>query len=640
MPLHELYGMVKEKLDCKEMNTKTCVVDQSSLPENDFSELVWENGLISMLGQSNIPRKIPTFQLHKGHHAKDLGYVNSNTNTNATNLRMLRFGSDLDNGLNEIRLQDEDVLPWLNYGIDDYSSDFLPELLDKRNYCNQVFKDSHTNSSSFALSVKSRVSNIAENNASDVGEASQTPCDSSGFSSLRMEKQDPIVSSNSCTIMNFSHFARPAAIVKANLRNIDIGDMNKGNVASRSYHAESTRVVFSDECPKETAIHVMEPSKVDLKASEPESCELDAAVSKQCDHTCNEDVSNIDRASDLVPGESPSKEQEAVEKRIEPAVASSSVCSGSGAEIFSDDPTQSLKRISRDTKDSECQSEDADEESVGVKKAAPVRGGFGSKRSRSAEVHNLSERKRRDRINEKMRALQELIPNCNKVDKASMLDEAIEYLKTLQLQVQIMSMGAGLYMPAMMLPMGMQHMQASHIAPFSPMAMQMGYGMRMHENNGGSSRFPTAQVPQIQGTNLVSAQMSGATDSHGMAARSYAQVFGIPNQGLSVPTPCSPLFPFQGEPLMNQSSLGLNTCSTAGLMETVDSVSTSSLKNRMPNVTSQVLQNTNACNSAIQMPNQCGATNVGFEDSANLVHNSGHAFEANDIRVVNQSKED
>ncbi|KAF4378145.1 hypothetical protein F8388_009059 [Cannabis sativa] len=62
--------------------------------------------------------------------------------------------------------------------------------------------------------------------------------------------------------------------------------------------------------------------------------------------------------------------------------------------------------------------------------------GASTKRSRAAEVHNLSERRRRDRINEKMKALQELIPRCNKSDKASMLDEAIEYLKSLQLQVQ------------------------------------------------------------------------------------------------------------------------------------------------------------------------------------------------------------
>ncbi|KAK9075453.1 hypothetical protein SSX86_003776 [Deinandra increscens subsp. villosa] len=51
--------------------------------------------------------------------------------------------------------------------------------------------------------------------------------------------------------------------------------------------------------------------------------------------------------------------------------------------------------------------------------------------------------RRRSRINEKLKALQTLVPNSNKVcmidatDKASMLDEAIEYLKQVQLKVQL-----------------------------------------------------------------------------------------------------------------------------------------------------------------------------------------------------------
>ncbi|KAL8030048.1 hypothetical protein ABFS82_14G258900 [Erythranthe guttata] len=67
-----------------------------------------------------------------------------------------------------------------------------------------------------------------------------------------------------------------------------------------------------------------------------------------------------------------------------------------------------------------------------------------SKRSRAADDHNLSEKRRRSRINEKLKALQSLIPNSNKTDKASMLDEAIEYLKQLQLQVQMLTMRNGL----------------------------------------------------------------------------------------------------------------------------------------------------------------------------------------------------
>lgn len=75
--------------------------------------------------------------------------------------------------------------------------------------------------------------------------------------------------------------------------------------------------------------------------------------------------------------------------------------------------------------------------------SAPRRATPPTRRSRSADFHNFSERRRRDRINEKLRALQELLPNCTKTDKVSMLDEAIDYLKSLQLQLQMLVMGKG-----------------------------------------------------------------------------------------------------------------------------------------------------------------------------------------------------
>ncbi|KAG7535714.1 Myc-type basic helix-loop-helix (bHLH) domain [Arabidopsis thaliana x Arabidopsis arenosa] len=74
------------------------------------------------------------------------------------------------------------------------------------------------------------------------------------------------------------------------------------------------------------------------------------------------------------------------------------------------------------------------------------------KRSIDAQFHNLSEKRRRSKINEKMKALQKLIPNSNKTDKASMLDEAIEYLKQLQLQVQTLAVMNGLGLNPMRLP--------------------------------------------------------------------------------------------------------------------------------------------------------------------------------------------
>ncbi|KAF0933485.1 hypothetical protein E2562_018576 [Oryza meyeriana var. granulata] len=91
-----------------------------------------------------------------------------------------------------------------------------------------------------------------------------------------------------------------------------------------------------------------------------------------------------------------------------------------------------------------CESEEA----LGSSESEPTRPARPrGKRSRAAEVHNLSEKRRRSRINEKMKALQSLIPNSSKTDKASMLDDAIEYLKQLQLQVQMLSMRNGLYLP-------------------------------------------------------------------------------------------------------------------------------------------------------------------------------------------------
>ncbi|KAF8097785.1 hypothetical protein N665_0281s0047 [Sinapis alba] len=105
-----------------------------------------------------------------------------------------------------------------------------------------------------------------------------------------------------------------------------------------------------------------------------------------------------------------------------------------------------------------------------------ARGSTSRKRSRAAEMHNISERRRREKINEKMKALQELIPRCNKTDKASMLEDAIEYVKSLQLQIQMMSTSGGGMMPMMytpnmhrfMAPSAMGMMGMNRPPPFIP----------------------------------------------------------------------------------------------------------------------------------------------------------------------------
>lgn len=70
-----------------------------------------------------------------------------------------------------------------------------------------------------------------------------------------------------------------------------------------------------------------------------------------------------------------------------------------------------------------------------------------ARRGQATDPHSIAERLRRERIAERMRALQDLVPSCNKTDKAAMLDEILDYVKFLRLQVKVLSMsrlgGAG-----------------------------------------------------------------------------------------------------------------------------------------------------------------------------------------------------
>ncbi|RID65737.1 hypothetical protein BRARA_D00915 [Brassica rapa] len=77
---------------------------------------------------------------------------------------------------------------------------------------------------------------------------------------------------------------------------------------------------------------------------------------------------------------------------------------------------------------------------------------FENKRNIDTQFHNLSEKRRRSKINEKMKALQKLILNSNKHIKSHCFDEAIKYLTLLQLQVQTLAVMNGLGLNPQRLP--------------------------------------------------------------------------------------------------------------------------------------------------------------------------------------------
>ncbi|XP_058221097.1 transcription factor SPATULA-like isoform X2 [Rhododendron vialii] len=93
-----------------------------------------------------------------------------------------------------------------------------------------------------------------------------------------------------------------------------------------------------------------------------------------------------------------------------------------------------------------------------------------SKRTRAAEVHNLSE----------------------KTDKASMLDEVIEYLKQLQLQVQMLSMRNGLSLHPLCFP------ESLHSALMPQPVLSFDEGNEVLNSNRGQDTFSRNQEISVQ----------------------------------------------------------------------------------------------------------------------------------------------
>ncbi|TKY62577.1 Transcription factor bHLH48 [Spatholobus suberectus] len=63
------------------------------------------------------------------------------------------------------------------------------------------------------------------------------------------------------------------------------------------------------------------------------------------------------------------------------------------------------------------------------------------RRGQATDSHSLAERARREKINARMKLLQELVPGCDKISGMAMvLDEIINHVQSLQHQVEILSM--------------------------------------------------------------------------------------------------------------------------------------------------------------------------------------------------------
>ncbi|KAK9072491.1 hypothetical protein SSX86_008925 [Deinandra increscens subsp. villosa] len=115
-----------------------------------------------------------------------------------------------------------------------------------------------------------------------------------------------------------------------------------------------------------------------------------------------------------------------------------------------------------------------------------------ARRGQATDSHSLAERVRREKISERMKFLQDLVPGCNKVTgKAVMLDEIINYVQSLQQQVEFLSMKLATVNPRMdesmesLLSKDMLQPQVSlpnNVNPFDTSAQSFPYGFQSQIN--------------------------------------------------------------------------------------------------------------------------------------------------------------
>ncbi|KAL4603957.1 hypothetical protein ACB092_10G160900 [Castanea dentata] len=398
--------------------------------EDDFVELVWENGEILMRDRSG--------KTQKGHSCVGYNLYPYNAQVeNRANGHMKRARSGTGSSFSDFSGYKDGDLDFTNnnssqngYHLDSFSGLYNCNLVQNNSKSNDKHpKDSqvvlkhdtanfrHSNASKFVQ----RNSKLATSRSTQLHPSSLFCQESDslitmgGLLTSTLPEHDSLPDKKTATV-NISYL-RPAALPTVNSQSSSVIRQASSLVLSRAEElkgsSEERPALFRSNPFESTVIELASGSKTGLQ-NQPDA-ELTAPISKTKESLPDEHseafgrrnhksqdqlLGQASRLAANTPGEKPN-----IEKFIEPLVASSSIYS-LGA---SNEPTYSLRRTYDDTEESAYRSENIEEPQT---KQATARGGTGTKRSRTA-VHNFSERRRRDKINKKMRALKEIIPNCS-----------------------------------------------------------------------------------------------------------------------------------------------------------------------------------------------------------------------------------
>lgn len=497
------------------------------VPDHDFEELCWENGelLVVMPGQNIKTQKQPhRMSLHRQDYERVPAPLMEEFATE-------NVGTLVPNVVPAGILPDEEMVAWLQYPLDEeLPVNYCPDLrIDVSNsplaetafgHPSVVISDDNPESQkklpspganvpleqTFLNSVSpcppipvntipcgANTTATTSTRTSHSNSVVQHVGDAVVSSEKLASKMQPVTASSHCSqhvgrsSMNFSLFSKPAVTMKANLH--DIG-MASGPLVSERLKQFDSLILEACSMPVDTARSLQEqkehkdafllghsasqcltaPSILHPTENCPSTIEGDAAVfaDESTSTRANAGLPNGSRS--CLPGDATVSVERVVNDVPEPTITSSS--GGSGNSACKHDKFCSIggKRKKAEVDDLDIQSE-ALEDCFGNAKETPLSRPMSTKRARAAEVHNQSERRRRDRINEKMKALQELIPNANKTDKASLLEEAIKYLKSLQSQLQMMAYRSGMTVSTKWIPQWVPQMPQMASLPQGGMGM-------------------------------------------------------------------------------------------------------------------------------------------------------------------------
>ncbi|KAK8513581.1 hypothetical protein V6N13_002315 [Hibiscus sabdariffa] len=164
-----------------------------------------------------------------------------------------------------------------------------------------------------------------------------------------------------------------------------------------------------------------------------------------------------------------------------------------------------------------------------------------ARRGQATDPHSIAERLRRERIAERMKALQELVPNANKTDKASMLDEIIDYVKFLQLQVKVLSMS-----------------RLGGAAAVAPLVAEGGGGRVQTTANGGGSSGGNQTSGNNDSIAVTEHQVAKLMEEDMGSAMQYLQGKGLCLMPISLATAISTSTCHSRNPMMKGALLQSN----------------------------------------------------------------------------------